>query len=150
MDEVLYYLALREFAADTEIYGEAGTFEDPQHVDPHNEGALRQWKDSRLTWNRDFKPWFYRDIWPILYRPDQFRYLCNVLGQSNFPHDQQQRGLFDPYKLAVVPKHVTPRAAAAAERAGPPKPRSIEMAPEQGPEPQRVVHDAQGRVLDDP
>jgi hypothetical protein len=150
MDEVLYDLFVREFADDTALYGMAGTFQDPQHVDARNEGALRQWQDSRLTWNPDCRPWFYRDIWPILYRPDQFRFLCNVLGQSNFPHDQQQRGMFDPTKLSVVPKHVTPRAAAAAEKAGAPKPRSVEMAPEGAPPAKRIVHDAEGRVIDDP
>jgi hypothetical protein len=150
MDEVLYDLFVRELADDTALYGVAGTFNEPQRVDYRNEAALQQWKDGRLAWNRAFKPWFYRDIWPILYRPDQFRFLCNILGQSNFPHDQQQRGMFDPYKLSVVPKFVTPRAAAAAERSGLPRPRSIEMAPEQGPEPQRLVHDEHGRVLDDP
>ena len=117
MDEVLYDLFVREFADDTALYGDAGTFDDPQRVDYHNEAALRQWQDGRLTWNRAYKPWFYRDIWPILYRPDQFRFLCNILGQSNFPHDQQQRGMFDPYKLSVVPKYVLPRAAAAAQQA---------------------------------
>ena len=150
MDEVLHDLFVREFADDTALYGVAGTFNDPQRVDYHNEAALRQWKDGRLAWNRAFQPWFYRDIWPILYRPDQFRYLCNILGQSNFPHDQQQRGMFDPYKLSVVPKYVARGAAAAAKRAGLPKPTSSEMAPDQGPPPQRVVHDAQGRELDDP
>ena len=133
MDEVLHDLFVREFADDTALYGVAGTFNEPQRVDYHNEAALRQWKDGRLTWNRAFTPWFYRDIWPILYRPDQFRYLCNILGQSNFPHDQQQRGTFDPYKLAVVPKYVTPQAAAAAEKQGLPKLTASEMAPEDGP-----------------
>jgi hypothetical protein len=149
MDEVLYDLSVREFADDTALYGEAGTFDNPDRIDFRNEGALRQWKDGRLTWNRSFRPWFYRDIWPILYRPDQFRFLCNVLGQSNFPHDQQQRGMFDPCKLSVTPKYVTPRAASAAEKEGVPRPRSIEMAPEQGPPPKRLVHDMHGRALDD-
>jgi hypothetical protein len=151
MDEVLYDLFVREFADDTALYGNAGTFDDPQHIDYHNEAALRQWQDGRLTWNRAYKPWFYRDIWPILYRPDQFRFLCNILGQSNFPHDQQQRGMFDPYKLSVVPKFVPPRTAAAAQhQAALAGPASIEMAPEQGPEPQGAVHDEHGHVRLDP
>jgi hypothetical protein len=150
MDEVLHDLFVREFADDTSIYGVANTFSDPQRIDYRNEAALRQWQDSRLAWNKAYKPWFYRDIWPILYRPDQFRYLCNILGQSNFPHDQQQRGMFDPGKLSKTPKFVIAKAAAAAEESGLPTPRSIEMVPEQGPPPRRVVHDAQGRVLDDP
>jgi hypothetical protein len=150
MDEVLYDLFVREFAAETSLYGAAGTFDNPQRVDFHNEGTLRQWKDSRLMWNMAFRPLFYRDIWPILYRPDQFRFLCNVLGQSNFPHDQQQRGTFDPYKLAVTPKPIAPRAVAAAEKAELPRPRSVEMLPEDGRAPKRVVYDEAGRPLDDP
>jgi hypothetical protein len=150
MDEVLHDLFVREFADDTSLYGVANTFHDPQRIDYHNDAALRQWQDGRLAWNKEYQPWFYRDIWPILYRPDQFRFLCNILGQSNFPHDQQQRGMFDPSKLSVTPKFVVPKAAVAAEKAGLPAPRSIEMIPEQGPPPRRVVQDAQGRVLDDP
>src|SRR6185369_11187801 len=46
MDEVLYDLFVREFADDTALFGQAGTFDDPQHVDFHNENALRQWQDS--------------------------------------------------------------------------------------------------------
>jgi hypothetical protein len=104
MDEVLYDLFLRNFAIDTSLYGRLGSFEQPDHIDFHNEPQLRQWLDGgRLVWNTEFRPLFYRDIWPILYRPDQFRFLCDILAQSNFPHDQEQRGLFDPGKLSVVP-----------------------------------------------
>ena len=117
MDEVLHDLFLQQFADDTALYGRLGSFDNPERIDFHNEAALRQWQDGRLTWNTgDTSRWFYRDIWPILYRPDQFRFLCDILAQSNFPHDQEQRGMFDPDKLSVVPKHVVPRAAAAAEQ----------------------------------
>ena len=103
MDEMLYDLSLRELAYDTSLYGAIGSFDEPQSVDFQNDVELQQWRDGRLTWNKVFKPWFYRDIWPILYRPDQFRFLCNVLAQSNYPHDQENRGLFDPGTLSVVP-----------------------------------------------
>jgi hypothetical protein len=149
MDDVLLDLFLREFAGDTAIYGRADSFDDPQHVDYRDEAALRQWRDSRLTWNPAVRPWFYRDIWPILYRPDQFRFLCNVLGQSNFPHDQQQRGLFDPDKLSKVPKPVDAKAAAAAQAAGVPQPPSAEMAMEPDLLARRIVRDDQGRCFDD-
>jgi hypothetical protein len=115
MDEVLYDLFLQTFATDTSLYGRAGTFEKPEEVDFRNEGELKHWQDGRLTWNTGFRPLFYRDIWPILYRPDQFRFLCDVLAQSNYPHDQEQRGLFDPAKLSVVPGSAA--AGAAAEEA---------------------------------
>ena len=70
----------------------------------------------RLTWNTAFRPLFYRDIWPILYRPDQFRFLCDILAQSNFPHDQEQRGLFNPDNLSMVPKVRKGRRTVAAKR----------------------------------
>jgi hypothetical protein len=104
-DDVMHDLALRQFAVDTELYGALGTFDDPQRIDAHNAGQLAHWKASRLTWNKAYRPWFFRDIWPILYRPDEFRWLTDALGQSNFPHDQQNRGTFDPYKLCVAPQY---------------------------------------------
>jgi hypothetical protein len=104
MDEVLYDLYLRKFAYDTGLYGQLDTFDDPERVDFRDQAQLRQWQDGRLTWNRAYRPHFYRDIWPILYRPDQFRYLCDALAQSNYPHDQELRGLFDPTKLSMPPR----------------------------------------------
>jgi L-Lysine epsilon oxidase N-terminal/L-lysine epsilon oxidase C-terminal domain len=111
MDEVLHDLYLREFAADTSIYGELGKYDQPACIPFRDEGALEHWKGLRLAWNPDYRPWFFRDIWPILFRPDEFRFLCDILQQSNFPHDQDKRGTFDPDKLCQVPK---PRAAGPA------------------------------------
>jgi len=104
MDDVQYDLSLRNFAADTRIYGRIGSFDNPETIPVHDQTALSQWLDSRLTWNKAYKPWFYRDIWPILFRPNEFLYLCDVLAQSNFPHDQENRGTFDPNKLGMTPK----------------------------------------------
>jgi L-Lysine epsilon oxidase N-terminal/L-lysine epsilon oxidase C-terminal domain len=119
MDEVLYDLFVQNFATDTSLYGRLGSFDDPDCIDFRNEAELRQWRDGgRLSWNTDFRPLFYRDIWPILYRPDQFRFLCDILAQSNFPHDQEQRGLFDPAKLSVVPGSQRARRIAAEQLSG--------------------------------
>lgn len=104
MDDVLYNQSLQEFAADTSLYGTLGSFDEPEIVPIHDPVKLGQWKASRLTWNKKHKPWFYRDIWPILFRPNEFLYLSDVLAQSNFPHDQQLRGTFSPYLLSVTPK----------------------------------------------
>jgi hypothetical protein len=109
-DDVIHDLGLREFASDTALYGVLGTFADPQKIDAHNAGQLSHWLASRLTWNTAFRPWFFRDIWPILYRPDEFRWLTDALGQSNFPHDQQQRGTFDPDKLSKPPRFFATKA----------------------------------------
>jgi hypothetical protein len=121
MDEVLHDLFLQYFATDTSLYGRLGSFDAPDEIDFRNRAQLRQWRDGgRLTWNTDYRPLFYRDIWPILYRPDQFRFVCDVLAQSNYPHDQEQRGLFDPAKLSVVPGSRQAQAIAAQQQQGAP------------------------------
>ncbi len=103
MDDVIEDMAIRQFAERTDLYGTAGTFDEPQHISPTDEGALVHWRAGRLRWNPDYKPWFYRDIWNILYRPDQYNFLCDALGQSNFPHNQSTRGSFDYDKLGTPP-----------------------------------------------
>ncbi|HYG81902.1 MAG TPA: LodA/GoxA family CTQ-dependent oxidase [Pyrinomonadaceae bacterium] len=103
LDDVVYDLSVREFAYRTDIYGETGTFSSPQRVDPTDTAALQHWKTGRLEWNPAYKPWFYRDIWPILFRADEMTHLTNVLEQSNYPHNQTERGNFDPNKLSVPP-----------------------------------------------
>jgi hypothetical protein len=103
MDDLVEDMAIRQFAARTDLYGAAGTFNDPQHIAPTDQGALIHWRAGRVRWNPDYKPWFYRDIWTILYRPDQYNYLCDTLGQSNFPHNQSTRGTFDYEKLGCPP-----------------------------------------------
>lgn len=103
LDEVIEDVAIQQFAYRTDLYGTAGTFKDPQQIDPHNDGDLNFWRDGKLEWNPDYKPWFWRDIWPILFRPNEFNWVSNILLQSNMPHDQSQRGTFDPYRLGEQP-----------------------------------------------
>ncbi|HEY6333168.1 MAG TPA: LodA/GoxA family CTQ-dependent oxidase, partial [Blastocatellia bacterium] len=103
LDDVVQDMAIRKFAERTDLYGAPGTFDDPEKISPTDEGALIHWRAGRLRWNTDHKPWFYRDIWRILFRPDEFSYLCDALGQSNFPHNQSTRGTFDPDKLGLPP-----------------------------------------------
>jgi hypothetical protein len=61
-----------------------------------------------------YRPWFWRDIWPILFRADEFSYFTNILQLSNFPHNQSSRGTFDPYRLCILPR-IAPRALAQKE-----------------------------------
>jgi hypothetical protein len=103
LNDVVYNTAVTEFAARTDIYGSAGTFDHPERIDPTDTAALLHWKAGGLEWNPDYKPWFYRDIWPILFRADEFSYVASVLAQSNFPHNQTARGNFDPDKLSIPP-----------------------------------------------
>jgi hypothetical protein len=103
LDDVVQNTAITQFAYRTDIYGQSGTFAEPQKVDPHDSKALGHWKASNLAWNTAYKPWFYRDIWPILFRADEYTYLTNVLQNSNYPHNQTKRGNFDPTKLSITP-----------------------------------------------
>lgn len=111
LDDVLFDLALREFADHTALYGELGDFNHPAPVPRHDPSALHQWKAGRLTWNREYKPRFYRDIWPILFRPNEFIYVSDILAQSSFPHDQERRGTFNPFLLGQTPKRFTDKDA---------------------------------------
>jgi hypothetical protein len=104
LEDVVEDLSIREFATRTDLYGTSGTFACPQVVDTRNPAALEMWRAGRLQWNPDYRPWFYRDVWPILFRPDEFSYLSDILGLSNFPHNQSTRGTFDPEKLSVPPQ----------------------------------------------
>lgn len=103
-DDVIENTNITQFATRTDVFGTAGTFGCPQAIDRNDLGALLHWKASNLMWNPDYKPWFYRDIWPILFRADEYTYLTNVLQQSNYPHNQTPRGNFDPEKLSIPPR----------------------------------------------
>jgi hypothetical protein len=116
MEDVIEDLAVTQFAERTDIYGTAGTFGSPQRIPPTDEGALAHWRAGRLRWNPDYKPWFYRDVWPILFRPDQYSYLCSILGLSNYPHNYSTRGTFDPYKLSIPPEIYWPGVRACEAR----------------------------------
>src|SRR5205814_1230876 len=85
LEDVVYDLAIRQFAYRTDLYGETGTFDHPQKIDPNDTGALMHWKRGKLEWNPDYKPWFYREVCPILFRADEMTYLTNILEQSNYP-----------------------------------------------------------------
>jgi hypothetical protein len=104
LDDVVFNTAVTQFAYRTNFYGKAGTFTQPQIIDPTDMEALALWQASNLMWNTDYKPWFFRDIWPILFRADEYTYLTNVLQQSNYPHNQTKRGNFDVEKLQVPPQ----------------------------------------------
>jgi hypothetical protein len=103
VEDVVYDLAVRRFAYRTDLYGIPNTWDEHPRVDPDDSGALQLWNAAALDWNPDYRPWFYRDVWSILFRADEFSYLNNVLQQSNFPHNQTQRGNFDVTRLSVPP-----------------------------------------------
>ena len=115
MEEVVENLAVTQFAYRTDLYGTAGTFGAPRKIDPRDQEALTFWRAGRLEWNGAFRPWFWRDIWPILFRPNEFNWVSTILIASNAPHDQTSRGTFDPDRLCQPPKTI-PGALRRRER----------------------------------
>ncbi|BCH22777.1 LodA/GoxA family CTQ-dependent oxidase [Mesorhizobium sp. L-8-3] len=114
LEDVIEDMSIREFAYRTDMYGTAGSFEAPPRIDPTDTPALLHWKAGPVEWNAAYRPWFWRDIWPILFRADEFSYFANILQLSNFPHNQSSRGTFDPYRLCIPPR-IAPRALARKE-----------------------------------
>ena len=149
MDEVLYDLFVREFADDTALYGEAGSFDDPQRVDYPQRGraAAMAGRPAHL------EPGVQAVVLP--------RHLADPVSARPVPLPvQHPRPVELPARPAAA-RHVRSRTSSrwcrnTSRRAPPrqprrpalPRPRSSEMAPEAGSAtPQRVVHDAHGRVL---
>jgi len=109
MEDVLEDLEIREFAGNTYMYGARSTFGDPQKIDQSNAEAVTWWRKQDLGWNENYYPQFQRDIWPILERPNKYGFLSNILSQSNAPHDETDRGTFDPGILANPKGPAQPR-----------------------------------------
>lgn len=101
--DVIENMGIREFATRTDIFGDPKQFNQPHPVNVTNQADLTHWRAGDNRWNPEYKPWFYRDVWPILFRPDEYTYLCNVLGISNYPHNRSRRGTFDVQRLSVPP-----------------------------------------------
>ena len=76
MDELVYDVAVRNFGYEPYMYGTT-PFSGPQTPpDPHDEKALDLWR-KEAQWNPDYYPYFYRDIWPILLRPNNYQYVMD-------------------------------------------------------------------------
>jgi hypothetical protein len=104
MDEVAYDVAVRFFGYDTYMYG-TPPFSGQAPPDPANAKALGLWRKT-AQWNPDYYPYFYRDIWPILTRPQNYQYVFDFdTFAGGDPHDTTSglEGNFDPTLLSVPP-----------------------------------------------
>ncbi|HEX8293895.1 MAG TPA: LodA/GoxA family CTQ-dependent oxidase, partial [Pyrinomonadaceae bacterium] len=104
MDEVAYDVAVREFGYDTYMYGET-PFSGQAGPDPSDAKKLALWR-KKAQWNPDYYPYFYRDIWPILTRPENFQWVFNLAGLvGGDPHNPAKGGggNFDEALLSVPP-----------------------------------------------
>jgi hypothetical protein len=104
MDEVAYDVAVREFGYDTYMFG-TSPFSGQAAPDPSDAKALTKltkWRED-ARWNPDYYPYFYRDIWPILSRPQNYQFVADIVGGD--PHNPTPgSGMnFDPNILSVPP-----------------------------------------------
>jgi hypothetical protein len=81
MDDLVYDVAIRDFAYDPLIYANG-------------------------QYNKDYYPYFWRDIWPILERPFSYQFVADIDStQGGDPHQSgpKSQGNFDPDILSIPP-----------------------------------------------
>lgn len=97
MDDIVFDIAVRRFAAAPYMYGEPPFTSAPAQSD------LDLWR-RQARWNAAFRPYFYRDIWPILSDPNDYGLLMDKDAFSGGnPHDTSPGGNFDQTELSIPP-----------------------------------------------
>jgi hypothetical protein len=101
MDELVFDVAVRNFAYVPYMYG-VPPFDRAVRA-PDGADALARWR-KQAQWNPGYRPYFYRDIWPILQRPldDQSLTDRDQMFGGN-PHDTGPGGNLDETEIAIPP-----------------------------------------------
>ncbi len=105
LNDAVYDVMLRELAYNNCIYG-VPPFDNAQKP-PTTPSELKLWREQAV-WNQNYYPYFWRDIWPILQRPENYQW---VLDFDSFtggdPHNTTPGGggNFDPELLSIAPYH---------------------------------------------
>ena len=103
MDDLVYDLAIRNQAYNINIYGVAPFDGSQKPPDPKDPDAMRLWK-ANAKYNPDYYPYFWRDIWPILQRPNQYQWLLDFEAwQGGDPHNTGPGGNLDQQALSIPP-----------------------------------------------
>jgi len=101
MDDLVFDVAVRNFAYVPYLYG-VPPFDRAAKA-PEGADALARWR-RQAHWNPDFRPYFYRDIWPILQRPLAYQ---DLMGRDPMfggnPHDTGRGGNLDQTELSIPP-----------------------------------------------
>ena len=103
MDEKMYDLYVREMAYEPQIFG-VSPYDSSQNK-PKTKEELAVWKTNAL-FNKEYYPKFWEEIWPILKRPDDFKYVYDFdyFGGSD-PHNTGTGGNLSKDALSIPPVH---------------------------------------------
>ena len=102
LDEAMYDLFVRTKAYDPHVYGVPPY--DKQSNSPSNDEEFTLWK-AKADFNPDYYPKFFKEIWPILSRPDDYKYTYDFdyFGGGD-PHNKGTGGNLDKNALSTPPK----------------------------------------------
>lgn len=103
MDEAIYDLSVRHFAFDPAVYGVAPF--DRRSNQPGTAADWSVWRNN-ATYNPDYYPRFFRDIWPIFKRPDVYRYTLDFdMFTGGDPHNTGTGGNLSKTVLSQPPQN---------------------------------------------
>ncbi len=103
LNDLVFDLSLRQFAFDPVMFGLK-----PFDIASNSPKTADQWQWWReyAEWNSDYRPYFWRDLWPLLSRPFNYQYVMDfdaTVGAD--PHETApgSGGMFDPEIIGVSP-----------------------------------------------
>ena len=105
MDDVVYDIAVRDFSFNPYMFGVPPFTGSQSPPDPSDSKALALWREN-AQWNPDYYPYFNRDIWPILTRPQNYQVLMDFDAfTGGDPHQtgSGSGGNFDPAVISIPP-----------------------------------------------
>ena len=101
MDDLVFDIAVRQFGYVPYLYG-IPPYNSSVLV-PQDEAGLKLWR-GQAKWNTSFRPYFRRDILPILLRPlDAQNFMDRDPLTGGNPHSNAPGGNFDFADLSVPP-----------------------------------------------
>ncbi|HEY6924110.1 MAG TPA: LodA/GoxA family CTQ-dependent oxidase, partial [Steroidobacteraceae bacterium] len=105
MDDTIFDTAVRNLAFRPEIFGVPPFDRNDPANRPASDEDLGRWRRA-AQWNPAYYPRFWRDIWPILERPDRYKWVMDFDPfTGSDPHNPTPGagGLFDPQYISQPP-----------------------------------------------
>ncbi|WP_027394892.1 LodA/GoxA family CTQ-dependent oxidase [Aquimarina latercula] len=103
MDEKMYDLFVRKMAYDPQVFGVPPFTKENNN--PQTPEELDIWRNE-ARYNPDYYPKFYKELWPQLRRPDDFKYtfVFDFFGGGD-PHNRGTGGNLNYETLSIPPEN---------------------------------------------